>query len=553
MLLYDYLGRILMQMFIEDLIDNNKLMYFIETEEDIDAIIKEAKKTKFREKLEVILELNFYDASLLEKVRAQILPLKDKTKISISINNDKLNMRINDMPLYFKYAKVLENDNIPLFIREDNSHFTLDEALNAQKQIEDLTTRIKNANLSPFEQFLAIYTFLTEREYKRNDNDYYSSVNIFSILNGENIVCLGYANIMKRLCDELGIQCIVQTCELKTPGKPSSLHANNVVIINDDKYNIHGCFYADACWDCKNSKKDIPRTLNYCLIPLADKNKFRRLSVDIEGSLQCLYSKDFSNFDKYANINQVISDLNLNIKNVPHEHLTEELFCDPSKIQRACDRFSALFNKYNIPLDIYNSGNDNHFRFIPQVCDYKYIFANLMQDNIDEKRLEHSISQLNHYYKNKNNDIWANTQTYNTSIECFDDYNMFLQLINQPNYINHLKTNALYTDISSFDINEWINWCSLCDETTSFYNAIQTNQHIEKEFSKMFGIDADPIPLNSYKQALTEAYLALGIDEKHVKTEVYDVLNSTISMTSTIFKKSAINTFNDFFNNIPQK
>ena len=69
----------------------------------------------------------------------------------------------------------------------------------------------------------------------------------------------------------------------------------------------------------------------------------------------------------------------------------------------------------------------------------------------------------------------------------------------------------------------------------------------------MFGTDCKPIPLNSYKKALANAYLALGIDESKIKSEVYDVLNSTIAMTSTIYKKSATNTFNEFFNNIPEK
>ena len=69
----------------------------------------------------------------------------------------------------------------------------------------------------------------------------------------------------------------------------------------------------------------------------------------------------------------------------------------------------------------------------------------------------------------------------------------------------------------SFDINEWITWCTFCDETTNFYNTIQSNQHIENRFNQLFGADAAPIPLNSYKKALTKVYLALGMDEKQVK------------------------------------
>ena len=175
-----------------------------------------------------------------------------------------------------------------------------------------------------------------------------------------------------------------------------------------------------------------------------------------------------------------------------------------------------------------------------------------MQDNVDEKRLDYAMEELKTYYNNKTDDIWANTQTYNSSIECFDNYNSFLQLIQNPTYIKCLKSNPPINDLS-FDINEWINWCSLCDETTILFNSIQSSQHIEKEFEKMFGTDSKPIPLNSYKKALANAYLALGIDESKIKSEVYDVLNSTIAMTSTIYKKSATNTFNEFFNNIPEK
>ena len=96
---------------------------------------------------------------------------------------------------------------------------------------------------------MLIYNFLSNKSYKAEDvlgEDVHQARDIISIMNSHYIVCEGYANLMKYLCDNVGIPCINQILGL---GKNSDRHMNNLVYLDDDKYKIHGLYYSDVTWD----------------------------------------------------------------------------------------------------------------------------------------------------------------------------------------------------------------------------------------------------------------------------------------------------------------
>ena len=177
---------------------------------------------------------------------------------------------------------------------EDGS--TAEQALDASRRINKFVEHINKVkedgtSLSPLEKYICAYQFVSSFMYKSENEEkenYLTSRNLVSILTGDKIVCEGYAAMLKEICTRLDIPCEIQCFKFKDS---DTGHANNLVKINDDKYNIHTIYYADACWDSKrvtDKKQDIPNTLIYSFMDFADILKIHPTLVN-DGKNICLY------------------------------------------------------------------------------------------------------------------------------------------------------------------------------------------------------------------------------------------------------------------------
>ncbi len=129
---------------------------------------------------------------------------------------------------------------------------------------------------SPFEKYLYAYNVVKHfKEYKENDEDKQSARNIYSILDNDYMVCVGYANLLGDLLDKLGIESssygvTVETGldgipnedkplpdfvydekngQLKELGPDPGGHARRMIHLIDPKYDIDGYYFADPTWD----------------------------------------------------------------------------------------------------------------------------------------------------------------------------------------------------------------------------------------------------------------------------------------------------------------
>ena len=159
---------------------------------------------------------------------------------------------------------------------EDGS--TAEQALDASRRINKLVEHINKVkedgtSLSPLEKYICAYQFVANFVYKEENTEsenHFKSRNLVSILTGDKIVCVGHAAMLKEICTRIGIQSEIQYWHFSDDNIG---HANNLVRIDDDKYNIHTIYYADACWDSKrvtDKKQDIPNTLIYSFMDFAD-------------------------------------------------------------------------------------------------------------------------------------------------------------------------------------------------------------------------------------------------------------------------------------------
>lgn len=224
---------------IDKLINSNK--------EDTIVILPSNKETIIDEKIYL---------NQLKRI-FEILKKHNRTyNIHISIKNREL----------LKQSGLLNYPNINLTINNDLYNYTKEEYLKEEEQLETLIKPIKEANLSPYEKYLAIYNLVKQfKPYKENEEDPNQSRYIRYILNNEYIVCVGYSNLLKVLLDKVGIPSIevsasVDTSKYNDDQKniPTFIegHRRNIIKIDDDKYNIHGYFIVDPTWD-NNMEHDL--------------------------------------------------------------------------------------------------------------------------------------------------------------------------------------------------------------------------------------------------------------------------------------------------------
>jgi hypothetical protein len=159
--------------------------------------------------------------------------------------------------LYDEKETTVLADNANYVLKKYGKELTFDEdfsvkqAITASRKINNIVKSINETNingepLSPFEKFILAYRYVTDRIYKEVDDgeDLSKSRSLISVLNGDKIVCAGYANLLATILDRLGIPCTTQCMiifdeNLKAYGN----HATCLVRMVDPKYNIDGIYH----------------------------------------------------------------------------------------------------------------------------------------------------------------------------------------------------------------------------------------------------------------------------------------------------------------------
>lgn len=243
------------------------------------------------------IELNFTAEFLqanLKRVYKLIENYTSQNKtLKLSIRADYLNFEVADT-----LQKLKENSNVSIIVKGieyDESH-DLDSIVKVQEESKEFIDYLKELDLSPLEKFLIIYNYVGTRVYKleaKGENPG-KSRSVYSVLKGDDIVCVGYANLLVYLCKQAGFENLkiithgINAIKSQT-GEPAPGHENNFVYIEDEKYNLKGWYYADACWDSRSSNKELP-TVKYCLLTFQQakkvlNGKYRSRSILFEDDL----------------------------------------------------------------------------------------------------------------------------------------------------------------------------------------------------------------------------------------------------------------------------
>lgn len=141
-----------------------------------------------------------------------------------------------------------------------NGLWTFEQVVKANEEIDKLVKSIKDANLSPYEAMTFIHKYITDNYYYKNTDSIESSRTITGAVLYKEIVCVGYASMVKAIVDKLdmpNLKCDYLSCRFRMKDLSGlGAHMQNLVAIKDDKYGIDGVYVEDACFDSARTIDD---------------------------------------------------------------------------------------------------------------------------------------------------------------------------------------------------------------------------------------------------------------------------------------------------------
>ena len=173
----------------------------------------------------------------------------------------------------------LQQFNTSVFFKDLYDSYSISEALSAYGKLNKFVDKLKRQkDLSPLEKLAIIYSFTAYKVYKKNENNPGLSRDLISVLNSKEIVCVGYANIFKTLCEKVGIPCRMVLMGTATNNVAGRDHVNCRAYVTDTKYGVDGYYDFDPCFDSVSIKDKFLKESNkfsFFMLPLGDypKNK----------------------------------------------------------------------------------------------------------------------------------------------------------------------------------------------------------------------------------------------------------------------------------------
>ncbi len=161
----------------------------------------------------------------------------------------------------FSHLEVLDYD-IEIGVGDSEDYSIKDYVKYEKRLIEMIRPAL---NLSPLEKFLFAYNVTKNfKEYKENPDDKSESRDLYKVMDGEYMVCVGYVTLLEDLLSKLGIKSshysvnvditlekepddalvIPDDVEYATAG-----HARLLIHLIDPKYDIDGVFISDPTFD----------------------------------------------------------------------------------------------------------------------------------------------------------------------------------------------------------------------------------------------------------------------------------------------------------------
>lgn len=283
--------------------------------------------------------------------------------------------------------------NIYINIIGNREIVSIDDCLKTIDIIDKMVEEIKKYNFSPLEQLMYTYDLVRDRVYvnENQEDKPTASRDLSSVLLGDKIVCVGYANIFDAIVTKLGIKTMTYDIDSKD-GSPG--HARNIAYIKDEKYEIEGVYYFDTTWDSKRSEND---------------NKF------LYGFRYFAKTKnEIEYYQKGKFVDKVLPGYSDDLEFILEDYIENDNVGEiPSNIIKTINRMSKLIDDGKINIDISKFVVNEIFpnkvpivleidkdELLDKVCNYVYLFNNSLRAETLLKVL-YNVRKIQ-YYNNPN-------------------------------------------------------------------------------------------------------------------------------------------------------
>ena len=515
------------------------------------------------------INLEKYDLKDIEEIVKRFETIKTAPyPFKVSINAYDKNFNENDFAFFITLNKRLSPLGIDLRFSQDHKNdYTLEELMKADAVLDSFISSINVDTLSPLEKFLSIYIFLAKRKYTEEENreEAYKSRDIISVTNSEYIVCEGFANLLSYLSKNVGIDCFVQVLSLEN--ETTNLHANNLVYIDDDKYDVHGLYYTDVTWDAGYSR-DWIKSYAFCLLPLIDVKKLR-LPIDVSAFFHIFYS------EKEAEIRISDSDnsfVGSNICGYPPyyfsylksyaetilgiDEIVKDSFPKAIKIylehyQEAINKLKDIFLIRKTPSNIYNETPGFN---VPFGSSLPYLIAHLCLFPEDEKSIIEGIEALEKHLEKPMDD---KDEIYGGEILPYARDSNLYKSLDTLLLLKEEDIDLPYEEIDRRAVEQVFTFEKLSEDFDCYLSQKRTYSNLLKTIDRLrnmliFPIVTKlikeryplgkPIPLNTLAKALQVSYKQIEKNDKDdYAQKIYDSLANSHMVSKSAFDKDATN------------
>lgn len=468
-----------------------------------------------------------------------------------------------------------------LFIAEKYNgvfkNFSLENAVKVNQLINAEVDYIKSLKLSPFEQYLMAYDFMSNFCYNNDEKDTengteYMSRLLTSALSNEYFVCSAYAKVFCGVLAGLGIDCMPEYLYVNTgteANRQDDLHVNVLVNLCDPKYNIDGVIFTDACNDARKTEYTTTKNgdilfsafgeVGYLLsaINLNDIKKMRSIfTFDEFSSLKFLYG-DTSKLlgTDYKSIFDGFEDqdfLNyLEFFSKGHPELVNLKNYDEDLSDEDWDKIDGVISRSvkKIMLSVFG---DREVASSIEKCDKSNIIESVVLYSSDISRLfkQAVILKINGVDDKKIKEFMLSAkQEIVDAIEGFDKDYEIDKVLRHNQYISS-KYGKKVGKIKSISLEEYLkHYIAFGEDFYSHYMLFCFSER-DKIASLFENIkrSSPNIEMKDYYLALSEILKKQGYDESKIESFVSHKLENTARDADFWFYKDAENRFLKFSN-----
>ena len=175
------------------------------------AINKRSINTGSGEDFDVYVNLNEYSAESIYRLNELVYKLKSfNYDPTVFFNIEGFKLKESDYELIIDFSFDAQRLKVNTNFYDLSRIYPIEQGANAFFNAEKFIDTVNSLDLSPLEKHYLIYGHIASFKYKENDVEKDKARTLISVLTGDDIVCLGYAELLAYLHRRLGIESFVQ-------------------------------------------------------------------------------------------------------------------------------------------------------------------------------------------------------------------------------------------------------------------------------------------------------------------------------------------------------